>query len=159
MEVRRKDDSLAHHGIQGQKWGVRRYQNEDGSLTDAGKKRYSRGYAGKIEKRLDSAKTQDEKTYIIRSETRKNTNRSIDAEKYAAAVSAATGTATALGTKIATGSTVAAFCAGTAAMVISSAASGAVAGGIRFVNRYRNTALANLADKYGIEDSKVRHVD
>lgn len=32
---------LAHHGILGMKWGVRRYQNEDGSLTSAGKKRYS----------------------------------------------------------------------------------------------------------------------
>lgn len=31
---------LYHHGIKGQKWGVRRYQNEDGTLTDAGKKRY-----------------------------------------------------------------------------------------------------------------------
>ena len=34
-------DSLAHHGIKGQKWGIRRYQNSDGSLTDAGKRRYS----------------------------------------------------------------------------------------------------------------------
>lgn len=33
-------DYLEHHGILGQKWGVRRYQNQDGSLTDAGKKRY-----------------------------------------------------------------------------------------------------------------------
>jgi hypothetical protein len=31
---------LYHHGIKGQKWGIRRYQNEDGSLTDTGKKRY-----------------------------------------------------------------------------------------------------------------------
>lgn len=31
---------LSHHGIKGQKWGVRRYQNKDGSLTSAGKKRY-----------------------------------------------------------------------------------------------------------------------
>ena len=31
---------LAHHGVKGQRWGVRRYQNDDGSLTDAGKKRY-----------------------------------------------------------------------------------------------------------------------
>lgn len=32
---------LEHHGILGQKWGVRRYQNSDGSLTDAGKRRYA----------------------------------------------------------------------------------------------------------------------
>lgn len=32
---------LAHHGVKGMKWGVRRYINEDGSLTEAGKKRYS----------------------------------------------------------------------------------------------------------------------
>lgn len=30
---------LAHHGILGMKWGVRRYQNEDGTLTEAGKLR------------------------------------------------------------------------------------------------------------------------
>lgn len=30
---------LMHHGILGQKWGIRRYQNEDGSLTDAGRRR------------------------------------------------------------------------------------------------------------------------
>ena len=34
------DDYLAHHGIKGQKWGVRKYQNPDGSLTTEGKKRY-----------------------------------------------------------------------------------------------------------------------
>lgn len=31
---------LSHHGIKGQKWGIRRFQNEDGSLTAEGKSRY-----------------------------------------------------------------------------------------------------------------------
>lgn len=34
-------NELRHHGVKGQKWGVRRFQNADGSLTDAGKKRYT----------------------------------------------------------------------------------------------------------------------
>jgi hypothetical protein len=33
-------DDLQHHGIKGQKWGVRRFQKKDGSLTPAGKERY-----------------------------------------------------------------------------------------------------------------------
>lgn len=35
-----EQDYLMHHGILGQKWGVRRYQNPDGSLTYEGRKRY-----------------------------------------------------------------------------------------------------------------------
>ena len=36
-----QDDELYHHGIKGQRWGVRRFQNPDGTLTSAGKKRYA----------------------------------------------------------------------------------------------------------------------
>ena len=38
--IKHSDDCLMHHGVKGQKWGVRRYQNEDGTLTAAGKARY-----------------------------------------------------------------------------------------------------------------------
>lgn len=38
---------LCHHGVKGQKWGVRRYQNLDGSLTAAGRKAYHKGMSEK----------------------------------------------------------------------------------------------------------------
>lgn len=39
------ENELMHWGIKGMKWGVRRYQNKDGSLTPAGKKRYEQEMA------------------------------------------------------------------------------------------------------------------
>lgn len=39
-----EDNYLAHHGVKGQKWGVRRYQNEDGTLTPEGKRRYGKTF-------------------------------------------------------------------------------------------------------------------
>ena len=50
------EDYLAHSGIKGQKWGIRRYQNEDGSLTEEGKRRYLKGY-NESEKKTDTIKT------------------------------------------------------------------------------------------------------
>ena len=51
---------LIHYGTKGMKWGVRRYQNKDGSLTPAGKKRYDKdirdNLAKKKENRIDTSK-------------------------------------------------------------------------------------------------------
>lgn len=43
-------NELYHHGILGQKWGVRRYQNPDGSLTELGRRRYLKGLGGDKQK-------------------------------------------------------------------------------------------------------------
>lgn len=39
---------LVHHGIKGQRWGIHRYQNYDGSLTQEGKKRYYPEYTDRV---------------------------------------------------------------------------------------------------------------
>ena len=45
------EDYLCHHGIKGQKWGIRRFQNEDGSLTPEGMKRYGVDSNGNMSKK------------------------------------------------------------------------------------------------------------
>lgn len=52
MEYIIYDGQLYHHGVKGMKWGVKRYRNADGSLTDAGRKRQARVYSKELN-RLD----------------------------------------------------------------------------------------------------------
>lgn len=64
------DEVIIHHGIKGQHWGVRKYQNEDGSLTSAGLKRYlddgngnyikKSGATKRAERALNKAKTNND---------------------------------------------------------------------------------------------------
>lgn len=48
------NNQIWHWGVKGMKWGVRRYQNADGSLTDAGKRRYSTDVAANAKKKKDN---------------------------------------------------------------------------------------------------------
>lgn len=47
-----KTKELYHWGIKGQKWGVRRYQNEDGTLTESGRARYNSDLTEKDPKKM-----------------------------------------------------------------------------------------------------------
>lgn len=55
---------LVHHGIQGQKWGVRRFQNEDGSLTPEGRERYSDEHLIKARNMGENVKFKNAKSAI-----------------------------------------------------------------------------------------------
>lgn len=72
MENTVHSDELQHWGIKGQKWGVRRYQNPDGSLTKAGQKRYNK----EVEKlKKETAKVKEAEKAAA---TRKKTQSKLD---------------------------------------------------------------------------------
>lgn len=55
---------LEHHGIKGMHWGVRRYRNPDGTLTEAGKKRVSKKYSRLMKRAVQNVNANSRRLYV-----------------------------------------------------------------------------------------------
>lgn len=71
------NNSISHHGIKGQKWGERHYQNPDGTLTEEGRKRYASQSPSKIQRSLNKIDKRAASALALRNEA------AARAEKYA----------------------------------------------------------------------------
>lgn len=170
MEVRRlKTDQLQHHGVKGQKWGVRRYQTLDGKLTSAGRKHY--GYSDKIEANLNQLKSKKEKVSAIANTKDRNN------AKIGTAIAGSSGGAVAGGAVAVKG--ISSFVGGMSsvlagnvapqaaitAMVTAGAgatlAAAALAAGIgaACVYKYRNTKVDDLAKKYNLTKDVQKEIE
>ena len=69
---------LYHYGTKEMKWGVRRYQNKDGSLTELGKKRYARDAREKQYDKQDESGTY----YKVSGKKNKREDLKVDADRY-----------------------------------------------------------------------------
>lgn len=134
---------LCHHGIKGMKWGVRRYQNKDGSYTAAGKKR-RQSYEDRVRQKMkdyDKANPQrsrkDNYTIALRKEGR------AEGDRLAKATLVSMGVA-AVGTILAPNPVgVAAFASGAVSMI-----------GRGYVSGKRQQTLDDISDEYNIERSR-----
>lgn len=82
-----RESSFAHFGIKGMKWGRRRYQNKDGSLTPAGKKRYNNENVTKLSddvliKRINRMRLEKEYTRLLNETNYSNDNKTSLGKKY-----------------------------------------------------------------------------
>lgn len=68
---------LAHHGIKGQRWGVRRFQNPDGSLTEAGRRRYGDTFEKAANKAREFKKLSDQERKKFESQLAKRKSSSV----------------------------------------------------------------------------------
>ena len=113
--MEKNTEMLEHHGIKGQKWGVRRFQNEDGTRTAAGKKReqsrsedpahedYNKAHSGKSVKDMSDAelrtrlnRLQMEKQYSQLTDSDTNKGKEFVSKAMKVATGVATATTTAL---------------------------------------------------------------
>jgi gp020 len=82
-----RDLYLYHHGIRGQRWGIRRFQNEDGSLTKSGKKRYDVDIeTAKNKYNIANHKSKEARKEYYKKASENNTavyNKSLEAKRYA----------------------------------------------------------------------------
>ena len=113
--MEKNEEMLEHHGIKGQKWGVRRFQNEDGTRTATGKKRersrsedpahedYNKAHSGKSVKDMSDAelrtrlnRLQMEKQYSQLTDSDTNKGKEFVSKAMKVATGVATATTTAL---------------------------------------------------------------
>lgn len=83
------DEYLAHHGIKGQRWGVRRFRERDGDLTAAGQQRYGVGNGRKKSQHRINLEEKYRKAGMSKEDAEQKANKRINVEKGVAIGAAA----------------------------------------------------------------------